>query len=294
MIETIAVRHNPVTLWERYSLDLTFGTGRRQFSEIEVEHRAEGGFWQCSFTMHDTWLDLWDFFARGLDREVVVSGSDADTVFEGFIQEMTLETAGRIWTIGLDPVSNEVWVRYKDSASAFQRTDPAEDAASQDRFGQRDLPISGGQLTASSTAEKIAEQVVNRKAWPKPAPLQLTLGGGVGADSNPTIQVTCMGWIHKLRTRVYNQTASTGVQAADLELTDLVAAVGTYIKDTAFKPNSVGVTKVYDADRSAFDIMMDIARLGDTLDPPMRWVLYMDAGRLLLYEPAAPPLDMVG
>lgn len=298
MIETIAVRHNPVTLWERYALDLTFGSGPRQFSVVEPWYRAEGNFWEMRFTMQDTWLGLWDFFGRALDREVVAYDTDGDIAFEGFIQQMELTTGsmenpGRVWTISLDQVSNRVTVRYNDISGNFQRSETATDAASIARFGDRDMPISGGQLTATSVAEAICEQIVYRKAWPKPIPSYLDLRPGASSTNDESrIEVLVYGWMRKWGNQVYNQTVTAGVQASSAQIADINAAVGDYVKATRIRYNGMGVSRVYNTDRTALDIGFDIARLGDTLSPPMRWLLYMDVGRTLVFEPAASPINI--
>lgn len=226
MITTISITQNPVTNWEHFSRDLTPGTGRRRFSRALLEHQAYGGFWACSFTMHDTLLDLLQFLDSGLGRHVLCKNEYGGIDFEGFINTMilTMPTGIRL-RISLDSVANEIRVRYKDAAGAFARSAEATDADSQDRFGIKELTLSAGQLTATSIANNLATMVLRRKRWPKKAVEALSLGGGRPPEM-ASMEVNCLGYIHTLEWRTYNQTASTGTQSADLQLADIIGTRG--------------------------------------------------------------------
>lgn len=287
MIEVVNITQNPVTAHEQFSLDLAPGRSKRNWSDLSVTHRAYGGFWNASLTMHDTEVSLRDFFSRGLGRQVRFR-SDIGTVdFEGFINSMSLVGAGGLKiTTTLDSTYNDIWVRYKDSAGTFARSAVSQDTDSQNRFGDKELVLSAGQITATSIATGLATQVLNRKRWPKRAPENLSLGQGRNAERS--LEIRCLGYIRTLEWRTYNQTASTGTQSADLQIADIISGTGQFVADTDLKANPIGATRVYDADRDSLSIIMDIARLGDAQNPPQRWVVYMREGRVLAYEPAAP------
>jgi hypothetical protein len=227
------------------------------------------------------------FFESGLGREVQFKNDDGGIDFEGYINTMTLTGLGASKiTTTLDTMKNRILVRYKDAAGAFARATQANDTDSQDRYKIKEFVMSAGQLTASSIANNLATIVLRRYRWPKQVPEDLRLGGELQAPRY--IEASCLGYVHTLEWRTYNQTASTGTQSADLELADIIASVGQFVSDTQFSANPLGVTKEYDADRDALGICLDIARLGDSQNPPQRWVLYMKEGRKLVYEPAAP------
>ena len=290
MIETVQISHNPVALWERFSLDLSPGMVRENFSNLSIEHRAMGGFWQASFYYHDTPIALRQFFADGLGRDVRLTNQRGMIGFEGFVSTMRLVglTPG-IMTRSLDKVANKVWVRYKDSGGTFTRSSNGSGLNSQARYGIKELPLSGGQLQSATTANNVSAMVVARRQWSKIVIEQMQLGGKKGAKAEKQyLEIRCQGYIHTLRWRVYNQTASTGTQSANLQLADILAATGQYIKNTRIDQNTIGVTKEYDADKWAMDVCFDIAKLGDVLTPPQRWVCYMDIDRTFVYEPAAP------
>lgn len=287
MITRISITQNPVKNWEQFSLDLHYGNDRASFSKAIVEHHAMGGFWAASFTMNNDETTLRMFFEGGLGREVQFKNENGGIDFEGFINTMTLTGLGASKiTTSLDNMKNDILVRYKDAAGTFARATEAQDTDSQDRYGIKEYVLSAGQLTATSIADNLATLVLRRYRWPKQVPEDLRLGGEL--QQPRYIEVQCLGYVHTLEWRTYNQTASTGTQSADLQLADIIASVGQFVAENAFKANPLGVTKEYDADRDAQAICFDIARLGDSQNPPQRWVLYMKEGRRLVYEPAAP------
>jgi len=289
MIEVVQLNQNPVALWERFSLDLSPGKERRHFADLRIDHRAMGGFWSASFSYYDDPVTLRQFFADGLGRDVRMTNHRGVIAFEGFISSMRLlGLSPGVMSRSIDKIANKVWVRYKDSGGTFTRSANGTGLDSQARYGIKELPLSGGQLQSSSIANNISEMVVQRRQWSKVVVEQMQLGGSE-VNVRPRLDVSCQGYIHTLRWRVYNQTASTGTQAANLEIADVLAAAGQYVKAWDLQPNTVAVTKEYDADKWAMDILFDIAKLGDNLDPPQRWTLYMDVGRVVRYEPAAPP-----
>lgn len=290
-IEVIQIGHNPVTAWERFALDLTPGHYRRHWSDVDIDKRAQGKYWASSFTMHDDRIALMDFFNNGLGREVRKYNSLGDAAFEGQITGMTLSGIGsRPRKISLEPVGNKITVRYKDAAGTFRRA-TAQSTDSQAKYGIIELPLSAGQLTAVSLADGLALQVLARKEWPKAVAENLSLSsGGLRGSNERSIKVECEGYIRTMARRTYNQTASTGTQSADLEMADIITAVGQFVAAMRLMPTPIGVTKEHDADRDPLGIMVDTARLGDALSPPQRAVIYMEPYRIFAYEPAASPI----
>jgi hypothetical protein len=127
---------------------------------------------------------------------------------------------------------------------------------------------------------------IRKRGWPE-AIGRYRFGASGDEDH---IELLCYGFIRRFARRTYNQTASTGVQSADLEIADILAATSSgIIKSQRLEHNPIGVTKEYDADRPPLSIMQDIAQLGDSFYDP--WVVYMDEDQLFVYEPAAPAQD---
>lgn len=292
MIEEIQIGPNPVTGYGPITVGLKPGKRKAEFSTVSVDRRANYGFFEAHFKLHDDPITMNDFFTLGLGHDVTMRNTQGDVVFEGMLAQMRrVGIGGAVLKTDIDSIANEVWVRYKDTGGTTTRSAIASDQASKDRFGTLQLVLSGGQLTSSGLAANIAAMVLERKRRQRAVPEEQRFGGRV--DPASYIDVRVDGYIKMMNRRVYNQTGSTGVQAADLQIADIVAAVGQYVKSTVLQPNSVGVTKEYDADRWALDILMGIAACGDTLSPPNRWLLYMEAGRILKYEWSAPTKEVL-
>lgn len=64
------------------------------------------------------------------------------------------------------------------------------------------------------------------------------------------------------------------------------SGVAQFVARSELRTNSTLVSKIYDADRKAGDIVSDIARLGDA--GYKRWLVYMTDGRTFVYDQATP------
>lgn len=284
---------------ESFALDLTPGRRRRHFSTARGDLRRIGGFYECTFTMHDTPLNLEDFYQNALARQVLAVNEHGDEDFEGIITEMCKTGAGgEVETMSLDNnrVVNKCWVRYKDSGGTFARSIAYQDLDSQTQFGILEMPVSGGQIESESTAYNLGRMVVERRRWPRSVPEDMRLGGrshAQGVTGQASIEVRASGYWWYLTKRVYNQTASTGTQSADLQVADILAACGQFVRASRLTVNPVGVRKDYDSDRTPADILSGIAGLGDALEPPMPFCVGMWENRTFVYEPLAPPVNIV-
>ena len=285
------------TLRESFALDLTPGRRRRHFSAARGDLRRIGGFYECSFTMHDTGLNLEDFYWNALGRQVLAVNEHGGIDFEGVITEMRKTgSTGDVEKISLESVVNRCLVRYKDSGGTFARSTAFEDLDSQAQFGILEMPVSGGQIESVSTAYNLGRMVVERRRMPRSIPEDMRLGGrsrAQGVTGQGSIEVRASGYWWYLTRRTYNQTASTGTQSADLQVADIIAACGQFVRASRLTTNPLGVRKDYDSDRTPADILSGIAGLGDALEPPMPFCIGMWENRTVVYEPLAPCVDIV-
>jgi hypothetical protein len=97
----------------------------------------------------------------------------------------------------------------------------------------------------------------------------------VGENSSSGAQLN--GWLDEFK--MSTTTAATGL--------------AQFVARKTIGPNATSVTKVYDADRRAFDILESNARLGDSSNN--RWIIYMRGrtatqavGREFVFEQASP------
>ena len=293
-IGSIFVKHNPVTLHERYLLNLSplaDGPGFMDaaFDEYRPAERAEGGFWGTSFRIFARENVLKELFQNGLGRHVEAWGQGLQQDFEGYIDEMTFNLAPDKFSISLENMANQMWMRADTNADGVvERTTTKTSAESQERFGIKDLVLSGGEIIRLATANQAVQTFLDLKAFPRP---EARIGGAKG--DRPSLEIFCRGYIHTLGWRVYNSTSPTGTQSLTSQVKTIVDAVGPFVASQDRDSNTTSVTREYDADRKALDILFDLVRLGDINFN--RWLLYMvgksatdPVGRKLILREAAP------
>jgi hypothetical protein len=293
-IGSIFVKHNPVTLHERYLMNLSplaDGPGFMDatFDEYRPAERAEGGFWGISFRVFSRENVLKELFQNGLGRHVEAWGQGLLQDFEGYIDEVTFNLPPDQFSISLENMANQMWMRADTNADGVvERTTTKTSAESQTRFGIKELILSGGEIIGLATANQAVQTFIDLKAFPRP---EARIGGAKG--DRLSLEIFCRGYIHTLGWRIHNSTSPTGTQSLTSQVKTIVDAVGQFVASQDRETNTTSVTREYDADRKAFDILFDLVRLGDTNFN--RWLLYMvgrsatePVGRKLILREAAP------
>ena len=292
MIGSIIVRSNPVTQWETYLANIVpegSGYAELEYTDYQVEDRADGGLWTCTFKVYGRPTLLKELFENGLGRQMESWGDGLQQDFEGMIFEMVYNLPPDSYSINLDNMANKMFMRTDYNADgSVDRTTTLTNADSEARYGIKEQILSGGQTTSLTVADQAVQAYVDLVGTPQP---EVSIGGASGDDEH--LEVFCRGYIETLNWRTYNQTSSTGNQGSSAEAADVVTAAGQFVARQTIKPNATSVTKVYDADRRAFDILESNARLGDSSNN--RWIVYMKGrtatqaiGREFVFEQASP------
>jgi hypothetical protein len=293
-VRSITIRHNPVTAHEQYLLNLASVEeapphGGTYFTGYLPSDRADGGFWSTSFQVTGRLNLLRELFQNGLGRHVEAWGDGLQDDFEGYIHEMSFHFPPDLFTISIENMANKIWMRADTNADgAAERTTAKSNAESITRYGTKELVLSGGELVNSTTADQAVQAFIDLRAFPRP---EARIGGARGREVK--LDVFCRGYIHTLGWRIYNQTAQTGTTSITGLVQTVSDSVGEFIALEDLAVNTTTVTKEYDADRKALDILQAAVRLGDVNNN--RWVLGMrgraatDAvGRTLFLREAAP------
>lgn len=272
MIASVSVRSNPVTLWETYARTFYFGESAGCFSAVRKASRTMGGYWKAEVTIHDEPKSLIQFFLDGLGRQVQMFSGGGTQVWDGFINGMELANVFPLavyWS--LDNVFTKAWVRYRDGTDTLTRSTSATDAAAAARYGIKEYIASGGQLSSPTIADSLARQIVNKRKSPRLQIRGLKPGSPLPPMGRPALKMECDGWVQTLAWRTYNQTASSGTDTATSFIATVIAGVGQFINGMDYEFNGIGVNRQVDADRSALDVIMDTAALGDIYDQPWRF-----------------------
>ena len=203
--DTIVIENNPVNVLESFHQELN----QDEFNIQSVITRDMGGFWSAKFSILEPRRNYaLQMLANGPGRSVKFFNEKSIPVWEGFISKVTVDTGAASAFNDVQPVANEVWVRYRDVITGnLTRSTVADHANSQAKYGQKDWVLSGGQL-AGAVADQKAENYLNLNYWATPQLDSFEIGGSGGGNIN--LQVQCLGWWHTLDWRVYNQTIDVG------------------------------------------------------------------------------------
>ena len=281
----INITYDPVLRWETYvaTIPPMISGEPTCFEQIDISDMAEQGYYRCTFRLHGPREFLQEMFFNGLGRHVQVTNPEGGTIWEGKLFEETLNVRQIQAVNSLKDEYNSVWSRYRiTGASTTNDSTAQQDAPARAQYGNRDYVLSAGELDTSGIADQICNRVLQWQRKPKP-----TLVPSSSVQAEPYVDVMCIGYADTLSWQIYNQTVSTGSEAASSLISDVITAKGQYIASTSIRANSTSVTKVYNVDRDAGGIVLDVARLGDSLY--YRWLVRVISNRLLTYSPAASP-----
>ena len=203
--DTIVIENNPVNVLESFHQELN----QDEFNIQSVITRDMGGFWSAKLSILQPRKNYaLQMLANGPGRSVRFFNEKSIAVWEGFISKVTVDTGAASAFNDVQPVANEVWVRYRDIITGnLTRSAVASHTNSQNKYGQKDWVLSGGQL-AGVVADQKADNYLNLNFWATPQLDSFEIGGGGGGEID--LQIQCLGWWHTLDWRVYNQTVDVG------------------------------------------------------------------------------------
>lgn len=220
--DTIVIENNPVNVLESFHQELN----QDEFNIQSVITRDMGGFWSAKFRILQPRKNYaLQMLANGPGRSVRFFNEKSIGVWEGFISKVTVGTGAASAFNDVQPVANEVWVRYRDIVGgALTRSTVASHVNSQNKYGQKDWVLSGGQL-AGAVADQKAENYLNLNFWATPQLDSFEIGGG--GEGDISLQIQCLGWWHTLDWRVYNQTVDVGSVNTSTLMEEII---GTFAK----------------------------------------------------------------
>jgi len=281
MLDTIVLSPNPVTLaGGNYHEELSVG----RFEDEQYELRDVGGFYSCQFKVARPTKE-WaiEFLNNGAGRHVQFYNDKSNLNWEGYVNTVEMHVGAATVRCSLTDMANSVWCRYSPlGGGAVTRSTVMDNAASQARWGIKEEVLNAGQVAAAQ-ADQRAQAYLNRSYWAKPSLESIRLGA---RSEEINLTVHGLGYWHTLGWRVYNQTVNTGTDNAAAVVITVVTAVGDFIASTEYDGNATAVTRVFDADRRANDIIESICDLGD--GDYNLFVAGVEAERHFYYRQGAP------
>lgn len=262
----------------------------RNYSTLSLVHKALGGYWSGSVAMDANQAEAEWWLENGIALFVEVVDETGGVVWEGFVNQVSMNLAGYSLTRGpLLDAGNRCVVSYApiDTNSAEPtlgtRTNTAvgENAASQRKFGILYAYISTGGVT-DAEALQVRDLFLAENAEPK-------LTGTFDLSGNPqstSVNLELAGYVQTFSQWPYVQTTLQGLTNLSTKLAAVVDADPNNLFASAnadITTNAIQVPRWESKDRDAWSIIQGLVGLGDTTD--LRYTFMVGAGRHITYAP---------
>ena len=265
---------------------------------------AVGGFDTASFEMALRPGEAQRFVTDYLGCRVhVYKDNPRGPIWEGFINRVTINAGGIVYTRSLDEMQNKVSVFYNNNTNSPSQNTEVDNLTSQAIYGVKEGVIDSG-LAFPGKVAILRNTVVGQYGWPQSSVL---FNSGAGEF---TAQVECMGYYHWLEWEV--PTLDTGTTSRTIskygtqgQIQQLFETIGPENQSMVYCDNASDVTQnpdyVQENDQGTennvnstgggatyWDLMKEFAEVGDGTNP---WVAGVtetltDGTRRLYYRPA--------
>lgn len=268
----------------------------QQVDSYEHEILADGGFWAARFTIQASRPVLEEWFDQGLNRHIEVYGPELTLLWEGFVNQIEY-SAGALSAVHgpLMDATNRTSVVYTPILDATtdppttgvqQSTTVADDDDSRAKYAVLETVLSQGQLLDDGTtdqAEQIRDTYLEENAWPKS-----TQSLGLGDSSQPSITVSCLGYVHRLSRYIVQDTTAATVQISNnagtgkLQLAIAADPNGMFPATYSKTDNNAFLASRYEnGNRMAWDVIQELVSVGDVNDDRYTFGVY--DGRIATY-----------
>jgi len=249
---------------------------------------AWGGYDSATFTVKDRKERIESWLEEGLGRHVVCYSPALSVVWEGFVNKVSVNLGRLSATRGpLLDCANRVAVVYSTIDTSTSpptvgvrvKTSSSNHTDSQARYGIIEKVLSAGGATATN-AEQIRDTYLAENAWPMTSSV---LGQ---SESEPSVSVECLGYVHWFKAYVYNDTSASGTQNLSAKIQAILnAQLNTIILGYDITENTLAVDRYENDDRTAWDLLRSLTAMGDADDN--RYLFGVYAGRRARYEQAS-------
>ena len=251
---------------------------------------VEGGYKDMSIDFNGTESEIQFWYEQGLGRRIETTSPNGTTIWEGFINEVSVQIGGLSLSVGpvLD-MANRVYVTYTAQkwvpwgvsfGGKQETTDAGNDTDSQDRFGIMTEYVSGGQGTDAEMLTLRDTHLADR-AQPFVSQASIdTLGGAA-----PSVSLSCVGYYEIFGKYIYDS-GSTSTSPVSDKIQDIV----TGDPSTRFSSNYVNVATnaldvpdIEQGHKTAMSLLKELVSYGDSSD--QRYILGVYNGRKIYYGP---------
>ena len=285
-IASIVISENPVTLARDGFLDNLILGKKSAWVDNSYTHetRAMGGFWKCKFDLMPNRLGigyLEEYLENGLGRDVKSYTANEGLAWEGFISRLELKYPGGSIIVSLVDMANRTWVRYLTAEGGLlKRSTVQNDTVSQGKFGIKEEVLSGAIISDGNVADQLAAAYLAEYADPGRSRVNIKLSSR--DMSGVRLKVSCHGYFRTLDWRTYNKVTAHTEQNVNLQIGDIITAVGQFIASTNLATNTSQVSQEYDRDEPASGLILGLSRMADGSNNRYICGVYKD--RILRYE----------
>lgn len=228
---------------------------------------------RCSFVAREDRALHW---LERLGAACVVSGPDAEVVWEGMLTGVQIQFGQESVSLSLDGMANRVKVRYTDELGTPGSTATASDAASQGRYGTRDLVLSIGETNATTAAnlrDRALAQYKNPVAQTEGS-VQTGDLGDVRVSLSFAGYYTTLDWLLTANTSTTSTSTTTQVQT----LLTAYAAINGFVSTNYGNISSSGVsdTEYIAPDTTYRQKIEHLLQQGNSNNDRLAWGVYED------------------
>ena len=258
-----------------------FKTLTKEIDSYSHTITAVGGYDTAEFSIKDSLTKVEDWLDAGLGLHVEVRNPALESVWEGFVNEVSLVVGGLSATRGpLMDVANRVSLIYSlldtttnpPTIGLRTSTTIADNTDSQDDYGIIEQVLSGsGMVTAE--ANQVRDSYLAEHGLPETSQRFV-----VGTAAEPAVAVKCLGYYHWLKAWVYNQIAFSGTIQLDNKLIAILDAdpngMFSGTNNASIAANALLVPRYENSDRKAWSIIKDLIAHGDVNDARFLFGIY--------------------
>lgn len=255
--------------------------------------RAIGGFWQGSCTVTGTAANLTDAFYRWLGYHLVERCGSGIT-WEGMVYELDLNLGDNVRRRSLDMMYNAVSCTYQVEGVV---TEMAYDTVSQSvsRYGRREEKLLVDNYPVA-TAQAYRDRFLAENGWPWARPVSL------GPRGEASLQLRACGYAFTANWMFVEEGDGTADDVDDWMAEVVGTATGLssnhggstggagdcqFLQVGHMATNTLQVTKELQTPMRAWDLLAELAALGDATGDP--WQVWVDVNREVHYQEISTP-----
>lgn len=282
-----------------YYQRLNLGGGWLDSLDVKIQNwrhsiSAFGGYDTADFDLIENAASIQDWVSNGLGRPIVARDETLTTMWEGFVDSITLTQGGLSVTYGpLTAIANRVYAIYSGVDTSVyppiigvrKKTPTINDTVSQSVWGIWPFILSMAGVT-DANADRLLDMYMQEHSQPEVSSA-FSFGGG---DVKVTVQ--CKGWQHTLK-YPFTDTSASGTIAISTRIKAILLAQlnsGWISTNYSRIQDNTTLVKFYEEDdRPAIEHIRGLTAMGD--DSNNRWLFGIYEDRQATYAPVSTKID---